>query len=400
MKLATEDGSELMGNCTAPGKGGYSGVTAWVYADPRECPARALSRGKGLPHLTPEKLHELFSAPQVLDVRGLAKQGPRKMFEMTKQKKFKNRVRARMERDGLNYTQARQAELGESIIDQLVEARGRGSVSDVVARIREHVLREPDYRNLSWTLLGSHMLETLWPFDIPWGPDATKEEIQRVRKENAARTWDIWERNQFVRAGTSEFNRRIKETAQEYFKSDPGAWFWETVELADGPLLREDEAWYEDDEEALSYNFFKDEWLTGPLTEAQATQEAEGLAALWEHAPDVTRQFGIGGGKRRVPEPSFADQVRQVVAEELRSVLGEKKVVVNEPQISGVEDQEKTAQTVEKALGKPEVVSEVGEAYDTLHELHGATVAREYALSEIQRLRSKLAAAGIDPNSI
>lgn len=314
-------------------------------------------------------------------MRGPAVQVSRKTFEMTKQKKFKTRVRARMERDGLNYTQALQAEREGSIVDRLIEDRLSGSLTDVLEHVRDYVLNSPEHRNRSWALLGSHMMEALWPLDIPWREGASAQEIQRSRKESAARTLDLWERGQLVGGETLPFERKPSGGPQGL-----------KVEPPDLPLLEEDDAWYED----------------GPNDE-HLIQEADALNAIWEYAPDVSADFGLGERRKPQSKSSIADEVRKVVAEELRLVLGSSKQGTTQLSVESA-DPEGLAHTMRRVLTeegintnpikKGKSTTNPEEVFDSLHALHGAAGAREYAVSEIQRLRGKLIAAGIDPNSV
>ena len=276
---------------------------------------------------------------------------------MTKAKKFKRRVRARMASEGTRYTEARAAEEAEGpgrgigdAVEQLLMARAHADTFGAMA-VLGRFCRER--WGTSWGALGSEVLEILWP------PTETSEDSQRARLLSLLST-TVHLDGRVPGMRIVESSKEHDQAARAHFKGMS----YVGKGKATPPWPREPELVPEDDE------FYdpveKGEDVEPKLRKWGFLSEGEALESLWEVAPDVSEAFGDGTGLVRNRKPS-REFVRQVAQEVRRMEVARK---------------ERTGREVTEGLG---------------WDLAPADPVAELT-AEIRRLRRKLAEHGGDPD--
>lgn len=213
---------------------------------------------------------------------------------MTKQKKFKERVRARMAETGERYTEAHAKEHDPSSVkataQAILHARETRDMLEFYRAIKAfHRAVENPNTPSSYATLGSHILEIMWPppdsrapsWDRRQGPHKGLSDLQKLQddieqvltqyKEGNgtlpdAVVWDPWVKHPYLVSPVSSFyeHRKTLPTPEEGVVYDP-----------------KDDAFY--DLEA-----------SPPSVEGLVIPEGDFLQdMLWEFAPDVSTHFGL-----------------------------------------------------------------------------------------------------------
>jgi len=381
----------------------------------------------------------------VLEVRDLADQGAEDS-DMTKKSKFKKRVRTQMEETGDRYTDAAEAIKGAeadkkvpvAMLD-LIAAREDGAlaVSEVLRKFHEEHHARGEWR----ATFGSHAIEHLWPGD---GQPPKTEKLRKLLTD--------YQTDQTI--GTSGVRQRSerhqKTVQQEYARMAKAvADKWPRIPAIDpGPMTEEDKRFY-------------DASVPGVVLTKQdlgGHTESEVLMHLWEYAPDVNAKFGMPAVPKTYRGNPEVKQGRGRAFEPLRTSLvggsgvlpegtprvalpsrnphptessyyefakeGEPVPVIDGKDHEAVElgkqlgNTEKHVQVAEELKGKEEQLKEMRqsgvhrEGYVSSQEFLKASAPepvedldRMYLAqhpedqSEIERLRKKLEAAGIDPDA-
>lgn len=271
---------------------------------------------------------------------------------MTKQKKFKKRVRARMSEDGTRYTEARSVEetggspLEQTVLD-LISLRDRRDLSGILARLAafhdHHVPRRSFLSSLQ-----ALVLEVLWPAQVPTlhlDPETGREmpSVTAVALRHLLSAWVEGRPLEGVAAVAppSEAHTRAARNHLE------AIWPAQVVGYIPpgGSPEKEDEEFYT-------------VGLDGPRPVSD--EEEATLAELWPCAPDVREYFG------EVLESPMAVRRHEAVVTALTDLP---RLVVRE-----------AAETAEL------------KAAADVHEM-----AAEFA-AEIRRLREIMLAHGINPD--
>lgn len=282
---------------------------------------------------------------------------------MTKQKKHKKRVRAAMKESGERYTEAN-AKLDaddpspppeiDATIDLLVRARsiGVGAVSKVLGEFHK---RHHQDQGEWMTTFGSHAVEHLWPADrAAPDEDGLRDLLTRYRESrDLPEAGVIFRSEHHVRAAAAYTDalRRPHHLPPMDWTPTPGD---------------EDDVWYDRSQPVAEL---------GP-GDLEGLTVDEALQGMWEYAPDVGFVFGMGHRKRYGWD-------REDVPTQLRQ--GGASLVVGH----GGSFQEKAVISSDKPL----LITTEGDGFKP----SDGTV--KVLDREIQRLRDKLVAAGLDPDA-
>lgn len=221
---------------------------------------------------------------------------------MTKEKKFRRRVRRRMRETGERYTEARAAEGGgtEAVARRLLAARdGRGGLPEVMAAVNEFAQEHP---RSDAGALAAHVLELLWPREVPFGDfdeetHREREDLTRGRLVELLARWAEGRDVEMVSVIEAAFRLPVSAPADAL----------RHALVPVGPAGNDevpDESYYDHG--------------------AEPPGEGDGLGDVWETAPDVSHAFGLPSGTHLGrPWSPEAEQVRDWERREMERLEAE-----------------------------------------------------------------------------
>jgi len=329
---------------------------------------------------------------------------------MTKQKKFKRRVRARMKETGERYTEAAaemegdagaspHADSGHARIDAaLAEIRTTADPADaarVVASFRRSgkattdttasLVAEYHHHHIGPKVGGAWLLATE-VLEIVWAPHAgamREDEIARRVAEVLARWRD---------GGPPEGGHIFRSPVLPE-RARPPTMYGQMYGEADLPRTATADTAPEWDGGVVDFS------VPEPTAQREASIEGVELEDVWEHAPDVRRVFF--GGERPLDEATAHDLARQFrrLADQAEA-MGERPGIRSPFDfrlVPGYDDSPGRKKTAAPRAPLKTDKIKIGER--ELDDVHGGEADEliRYA-QEIERLRLKLSMSGIDPD--